>query len=147
LTNIQEWIHYALYESSLALSEISIQYCKNIIGLINGYGPAFDFIAKERDIPNAKASYIKTLVISRNNNEMQTVFAKLSKHIPEPLSAHLRKMLNGSVDTHQIIAFILKYLEMTKSSLDWNKVDNFSKLLEKDQAVISAQTKYLKDLF
>ena len=75
-----------MFESALGLCDRSINYCKNIIGLMSGYAPAFDFIAKERDIPLPKFKIYKTLIYLKKQHELQPVFSKLSGMIPEILS-------------------------------------------------------------
>lgn len=62
---LRKWTMEQLLESSLGLNQESISHCKSIIGLINGHAASFDYIATHREISSIKASYIKTLVISK----------------------------------------------------------------------------------
>ena len=145
LQNIHSWIDLTLLEGCLGLNDLSEQYCKNIIGLINGHAGAFDFVARERDIPVGRAEHIKSLMISRNHHEIQQIFNKMSKDIPENLSSQLRMMINQGLDSGQIINFILKYIDIVRQkSYSWAKIDSFEKTTSKDLVL---QTKYLKDLF
>lgn len=86
MLNVLKWVNNYLLESVLGLCDRSTNYCKNIIGLMSGYAPAFDFIAKERDIPLQKFKIYKSLIYSKKQRELQPVFSKLSGIIPEILS-------------------------------------------------------------
>ena len=105
--------HY-LFDVCLGLKEISKDYCKNIIGILKYRAESFDFIAKERKIKDANADMIKTLIMSREDDEMMKIFKKLSKHVPEIMSSQLLKMLKDDIDSSEIIIFILKYIDIVE---------------------------------
>jgi hypothetical protein len=62
--NLRVWLNQTLFAKALNLQSSSVNYCKSLIGIIQNFPPALDFIANERNIAQAKVSLYKTLTLS-----------------------------------------------------------------------------------
>ena len=111
------------FEKTLELSPKSIDYCKNIIGLMVNHSPSLNFFVMEREIPREKAKYYHTLAFSRKRKDFQVILKRIEHIIPTNFGEIFRKIVID-MDEYLIFQFILAYAR----DPFWKKEDNFEKI-------------------
>jgi hypothetical protein len=96
------------FGKTLELSPKSIDYCKNIIGLMVNHSPSLDFFVAEREIPREKAKYYHTLAFSRKKKDFNIILKRIGHLIPVNFGEIFRKIVID-MDENLIFQLILAY--------------------------------------
>jgi hypothetical protein len=82
-----------------------------MIGIIQNFPPALDFISNERNIPQAKLSLYKTLTLSMQQEEFKQLFKKANNLINERLGNIIYTVM-AEKSEEWLFILITKYIEI-----------------------------------